>query len=745
MDAHIEAITAGLRRKLTDRRAARAALQGDRAAGAELWAFLAEQGLLGLSLPEELGGVGLGLEEEAAVAELLSYFVAPTPLLPSYLAAHLLAAMGGDAASALATELAGGERRVGVCISAGKGFAYGLQADGAGRLSGEIADILDGDGLETLIVSASGGWWAVDAADVAIERVDTLDGSRPMTHATFSGVAATRLGEAPVEGVEAMAWVILAAEALGTAQASLDLAAEHARTRKQFGQPIGRFQAIKQKLADDLLAVEAARSTLWGAVRAQASGWPEVRAARSAKALATQAAVTVVHDAVQTHGAMGVTWEHDLHLLQRRAKHCQQALGTPERHLAATADGLLDDARKGVRASKMAIAPSDLAPEDETFIGEFRAWLDEHATPERLAEVNKGGLSASRAWQAEMAEGGWVGTHWPAEYGGRDATFTQQVLYHTELTARGLPRLPGNRGLTIVAPTLIRHGSPEQKKLLEPTRRADVLWSTAFSEPGAGSDLAGLTTRGVIEGDEMVITGTKIWTSSAHFSDWLYALVRTGPQHPKHQGITAVVMPLKIDGLTIHPIRLNSGRHNFNQLFFDGVRIPLTNVVGPLNEGWTKVNRTSMAHEHFTNFLGTHASYANVIDHILKKLAERETEDGVDHDLRRRTAISWITVQLLKLNGMRSVVRIQAGEDPGAEGSIQKLLGQEEEKRLFELALDVMGPAALTNSRWGRLYLSARAATIGGGTSEIHRNKLAERVLGLPRDLWADDAPAARA
>ena len=731
-------ITAGLRRKLTDRRAARAALEGDKAAGGELFQFLADQGLLAMALPERLGGSGLGLDATAAVAELLSYHAAPTPVLPAFLAAHLLGALDGERVESLAGDLAAG-RRVGVCLSAGAG-AGDLRVDAEGRIEGALSDILDGAELETLIVHAGGAWWAVEARDAQLARVEALDVTRPMGSATFAGTAAVKLGAAPAQGVEALAWIYLAAEALGAAQASLDLAAEHARVRKQFGQPIGRFQAIKQKLADCLLATEAARSTLWGAVKAQPSGWPDERAARSAKAIATQAAVMVAHEAIQTHGAMGVTWEHDLHLLQRRAKHCQLALGAPEAHLAATAEGLLADARSGRRLADRSIAPTDLEPEDEAFVAELREWLDGHATPERLEAVKRGGIAALRAWQAEMADGGWVGVHWPKAYGGRDATFTQQVLYHAELTARGLPRLVGNRGLTIVAPTLIKHGSPFQQELLEPTRRADILWSTAFSEPGAGSDLAGLQTRGVIEGDELVITGTKIWTSQAHISDWMYSLIRTGPMHPKHDGITCVVMPLKIDGLTIQPIRLNNGAHHFNQLFFDGVRIPLSYVVGPINEGWRKVNRTTMAHEHFTNFLGTHAGYANVIEHILRRLAEREAGGQVDHDLRRRAALSWITVQLLRLNGMRNVVRIQAGQDPGAEGSIQKVLGQEEERRLYELALDVMGAGGLAFSRWGRAYLSSRAATIGGGTSEIHRNKLAEQVLGLPRDIWADDS-----
>ncbi len=739
MATHIEEVTVGLRRRLTDRSAARAVLNGDRGPATALFQFLSDQGLTVLALPEELGGSGLGLAEEAAVAERLAYCAAPASILPVFLAAHLLAAVGGDAAAELARAQAGGERRIGVCVSAGHGFDYSIQEDAEGRLTGAISDLLDAADLDVLILRVGEAWGAVRREDVEVKRIEALDPTRPMASIALDRVSAMRLGCAPVEALESIALILTAAESLGVAQAALDLAAEHARVRIQFGQPIGRFQAIKQKLADCLLAVEAARSTLWGAVQPTETGWPDRRAALSAKALATRAGVEVVHEAIQTHGAIGVTWEHDLHLLQRRAKHCQLALGPPETCLAAIAEGLVADARAGVRSADRSLGQSRLEPEDQAFIGELRDWLDRHATPDRLRVVTEGGLPARRAWQAEMAEGGWVGIHWPQAHGGRDANFTQQVLYHAELTARGLPRLPGNRGLTIVAPTLIKHGTPLQQQLLEPTRRADVLWSTAFSEPGAGSDLASLQTRGVVDGDDLVITGVKIWTSDAHYTDWLYALVRTGPLHPKHDGISCVILPTKIDGLTIRPIRLNNGAHHFNQLFFDAVRIPLTQVVGPINEGWRKVNRTTMAHEHFTNFLGTHASYANVIEHILRRLADREAGGHIDHDLRRRAAMSWITVQLLRLNGMRNVVRIQSGEDPGAEGSIQKVLGQEEERRLFELALDVMGAGGLAMNRWGRAYLSSRAATIGGGTSEIHRNKLAERVLGLPRDLWADD------
>lgn len=742
MHSYVGEITEGLRRHLKERSAARALMNGDAGPARELYEFLAQQGLLAISLPEELGGVGLGLKEEAEVLESLSYFVSPVPVLPLYLAAYVLAARRAASPElrSLAEALASGRSRVGVAVSVKTGFDYAIASDVNCRISGTIPDVLDGATLDIFIVHSATGWWAVDVKDTKVSIVDTLDATRRLASISFSDAPGIWLGDIAAAKIEAVAWVGIAAEALGAAQACLDLAVEHALTRKQFGEPIGRFQATKQKLADNLMMVEAARSTLWGACNILPGELPNESAARAAKALATQAAVTVAGDAVQLHGAMGVTWEHDLHLLMRRSKHCQLALGVPESHLAATADILLRSVDTERSPDEVPELFSNLNEEDGSFLAELRAWLDVHATRERVSALKRSSVADRRAWQAEMADGGWVGIHWPQQYGGRDASFTQQILYHAELTARGLPRLVGNRGLTIVAPTLIKHGSHEQKKLLEPTRRGDILWSTAFSEPGAGSDLASLQTVARIEGDELVINGTKIWTTSAHFSDWAYTLVRTGPKFPKHDGITCVVLPLDVAGLQIVPIRLNNGSHHFNQLFFDDVRIPLTNIVGPVNEGWTKVNRTSMAHEHFTNFLGTHAGYSRVLDDIVKRLAEREAIDqAIDHDLRRRLANSAISVKMLHLNGMRNVVRIQAGEDPGAEGSIQKVLGQEEEKRLFELALDVAGAAGVANSRWGRAYLSSRAATIGGGTSEIHRNKLAERVLGMPRDPWSEE------
>jgi alkylation response protein AidB-like acyl-CoA dehydrogenase len=391
------------------------------------------------------------------------------------------------------------------------------------------------------------------------------------------------------------------------------------------------------------------------------------------------------------------------------------------------------------------------------FHDELRTWLDEHlpkgwGTPAfRLPRDATERREYLRGWQAEMAADNWVAINWPIEFGGRNASLAQQIVYNAELAERSVPPLPGHRGITIVGPTLIKHGTPDQQaKFLDRIRRADDLWSGGFSEPDAGSDLASLRTRGEVDGEQMIINGQKIWTSSAHFSDWIYVLLRTDPTAEKHHGISVVVMPLDTPGITIRPIRQMTGASGFNEVFFEDVTIPMTNLIGPLNQGW-QVNRTTLAHEHFTNFIGAQVRYSRSLDQIMRLACETTSPTGTAraHDplLRNRMARAWANGQLLMVNGMRNAVKLQAGDDPGPEGSIAKLFGQESEKELFQLAIDIAGPAGVLDrgalgtpekGKWLYGYLGARAATIGGGTSEIHKNKIGEKVLGLPRDLWGD-------
>lgn len=744
MSPEQEEIVRALKRMFADRAAARNAAENGLACDRTMLGRLAELGLTGLVVPPEMGGSGGSLADEAVVAECLAEIAAPVPFISLFVAGHILAAGEGEAAGAAAEALAGGAEVVIPCLSAGSGVPAGLTIDADGRLSGSVADVIDGAAADRFLVPVDGVWWSVAAEGEAVERsaVPTIDPTRTFASVTFNAAPAQRVSAFDPAAAERIAWTLLGAEASGVASAALDLARGYALERKQFGEVIGRFQAIKHKLSNALIAVEGARSATFLGVTSAAGGVPERRAAHMAKTIATAAGVSVCHDAIQIHGAIGNTWEHDLHLLLRRAKYCQLVLGSSESHMSRLAADLIAAPPEKARAGNGIAQELSLEPEDRAFLEELQAWLDEHATRERVREVRTGGVPAKKAWQAEMDDAGWVGIHWPREHGGKAASFIQQVLYHSELNGRGLPGLVGNRGLSLIGPTLIAHGTSDQKqRLLNGIRRGEVLFASGFSEPGAGSDLASLRCRGEVDGDHIVINGQKTWTSQAQFSDYLYTLIRTGPLHPKHGGISCVMVPLDSPGLTIRPIRQMNGRADFNEVFFDNVRVSLDNVVGALNEGW-RVTQTTLSYEHMTNFLGTQLRHAFLIDGLVRRLAEHEAAGRVDLSLRNRAASAWINTRLLRTHGLRNIFKVVEGQDPGAEGSIMKLFGQEEEQRIWELAVDVDGAAGLTEERNWRNYLGARAATVGGGTSEVHRNKIAERVLGMPRDPWADDAPA---
>lgn len=741
-----EQIDRTVRRLAADRSAARAAVENGSGVDPDLLERLGELGLLGIVLPVDMEGSELGLAEECLVVEALGEQVAPVPVVSIYLACHILSACPN--AASLAADLACGKTIIGPLLHADGRLPDVSMKPGnkeAGHLSADIPFAFEGMNLGSLLVHADGIWWIVDANAPGVERtaLKSLDRTRPMARIKLVDAPAAPIGNFPVDDLLKIAQCLVAAEAVGVAQGALNLINEYALQREQFGQPIGRFQAIKQNLANCLLKLEAGRSSLWGALRSAHEGIPEGAAARLAKAAASEAATYIAGESVQMHGAIGCTWEHDLHLLMRRSKHCEISFGPPSSHLQVLGEDALD--RYGAQRNKpgssknteqdIGFVPSQA---DAEFLVEFQTWLDDHAPPEKISELRRSDLAARRSWQAEMAEGNWAGIHWPVEYGGRAASFTQQVLYYAEMTKRGLPPLPGNRGLMLVGPTLITHGTDEQKKLLAPTRRADILWAGGFSERGAGSDLASLRTRAVRDGENLVINGHKIWTSQAQHADWMYALVRTGPQHPKRDGISVVIFPMNSPGVEVRPIRRNNGDYHFNEVFFNDVTIPQSNLIGPRNAGWS-VNRTTMQGEHLTNFLGAHASQARTIRRIASLLKQREAERGLEVGLRQRFNTLWATTQIVHLHGLRNVARFTSGSDVGSESSITKIVGQENEKAMFEFLIDVMGSSGLEESIWTSAYLSTRASTIGGGTSEIHRNKLAERVLGMPRDLWADE------
>jgi alkylation response protein AidB-like acyl-CoA dehydrogenase len=394
------------------------------------------------------------------------------------------------------------------------------------------------------------------------------------------------------------------------------------------------------------------------------------------------------------------------------------------------------------------------SPEDERFRAELRSWLEENTG--RLTEassVMKGAGAANimdaiqlaRDWQKTLWEAGYVGLPWPKEYGGRDASFTEQVIATEELARVNTPPLINTIGLTILGPTLIRHGTEEQRRRYLPKiLTAEELWCQGFSEPEAGSDLAGLRTRAELDGDEFVVNGQKVWTSLAPIADWCFLLVRTDPDAPKREGISYLLCDMKTPGLEVNPLLNAAGGMHFSEMFFDDVRIPRANLVGELNGGW-QIARTTLEHERsgLSGVLALEQSLAR-----LRRTAAELTRDGApaldDDAISADLAQLWIEIEGLRHLGYRTLSAQIAGRSPGASASVGKLFASQLRQRIADVALRIEGPlAAVTKKsphvvdrgRWHAAYFDAIGHSIGGGTAEIQRNTIAERVLGLPRSV----------
>ncbi|MGH7355099.1 MAG: acyl-CoA dehydrogenase [Candidatus Rokuibacteriota bacterium] len=392
----------------------------------------------------------------------------------------------------------------------------------------------------------------------------------------------------------------------------------------------------------------------------------------------------------------------------------------------------------------------EYAPEHESFRKDFREWLRANLPPDLCLDDAADDRVASdretferrRQWQKTMHAAGWVGVSWPREYGGRGVGLIERVIWEEEYAAARAPVLPASMGLNLVGPTIIYWGTDEQKRSHLPAiLRADEIWCQGFSEPGAGSDLASLRTRAVDQGDHFVVNGQKVWTSGAHFAHWIILLARTNPDAPKHQGISCFLVPMRTPGISVRPLVLMTGHHHFNEVFFTDVVVPKSALLGPLNQGW-KVSTTTLMHERHS------AGGRNQVAQIARLLAlAREVPlDGrpawEQPWVRQRLAQLAIESEAMKYTRLRSLTRQLRGEPPGPEGSILKLTGSELGVRIADAAGELLGMHVLVNQasplvpdapRWFNRVLAARQYTISAGTSEIQRNIIGERVLGLPK------------
>jgi alkylation response protein AidB-like acyl-CoA dehydrogenase len=396
-------------------------------------------------------------------------------------------------------------------------------------------------------------------------------------------------------------------------------------------------------------------------------------------------------------------------------------------------------------------------PDDAAFRARCRSWLEANADP-RTAARGVGALAdvdheseaehvrAAKAWQATLERAGWAGIAWPAEFGGAGGTARQQAIFNAEEAAFDVPATVFAQAIGMAGPTIIDHGSDEQKdRFLRPMLRGEEIWCQLFSEPGAGSDLAALSTKAERDGDVFVINGQKVWTSSAQSSDWGMLLARTNPDAPKHKGITYILVDMRTHGVEVRPLYQITGVAHFSEVFLTDVRVPASNVVGEVGEGW-RVAMTTLMNER------TMIGGADQGD-IVGSLVERAASDGRWNEkaLRQQLMRALTHQRILTYLGWRAQTTIDQNGDPGAESSVLKLAHSLHHAELAEAAMAVLGSVGmvldyknLEDSPWHTRFLAQWASRLGGGTEQVQRNIIAERILGLPRDARPDKDVAFR-
>jgi 3-oxochol-4-en-24-oyl-CoA dehydrogenase len=663
----------------------RAALESDVDTAPPFWDELAKQGWLGLHLPEAFGGEGFGLAETAIVVEELARVCAPGAYLSTVLASA-------------AIDLAGSDEQRQRWLP---GLADGSVVGGFGALDAPVMGAAVADVL-VLLTPDGGVVLARDEAEVTARA--SLDATRRV-----GSVAVRHQPDGPAHLARSARDVVgplVAADAVGVMSWCVAAAAEHARVRVQFGRPIGQFQAVKHRCADMLLQLELARATAWDAQR---TSDPLEAQLASAVALATSvgAAFNVTKDCIQVLGGIGYTWEHDAHLYLKRATALRQLFPT-QPVLAQVAELALS----GARRTQAVELPADA----EVHRREVHAFLDDLK------------VRPKAEWNTLMADHGYLAPYWPKPWG-RDAGPVEQLVIDQELEAARVRR-PHLQVGAWVLPTIIAHGTrQQQERWVGPTLRGEILWCQMFSEPGAGSDLASLSTRAQRVEGGWSLTGQKVWTTMAHLADWGICLARTDPDVDKHEGITCFLVDMRTDGLDIRPLRELTGQALFNEVFLDDVFVPDDCVVGRVNDGW-RAARTTLANERVS--MGSGSSFGPGVEALL----------AADPDVIRGHLVEVGSLvaeaQAIGVMGLRSTVRALSSSMPGPESSVRKLLGVEHEQRVQEMGLSLLGSEAAAidgdAATWVAGFLGNRALSIAGGTSDVQRNIIAERLLGLPKD-----------
>lgn len=668
-----------------------------------LWKEIVSTGWLGLHVEERFGGQGYGLPELTVVVEQLGRAAIGGPFLPTAAVAAVIAEAGtdqqrerwlprlvsGDVVAGIATD---------IITTDVVRTDSGISVDAVAALAEPDADVFlvpVGDDLVLVEAGDSVTTARTDSVDLLMRAVTVLGLKLAPIVDVFPGAAGA---------AARIVRLLAAAEAVGGLAACTEMATTYAATRQQFGRPIGSFQAVKHHCANMLVDTELAVAVTWDAARARG---PEAQlAATMAAGQVLPAYQRVALQNVQVHGGIGYSWEHDAHLYVRRATVLLTFVDGPD----ALSDKVIELQSSGLRRRHTV----DLPPEAEQYRQAARDFRDEL---ERADTTEK-----STLW----ARSGYLVPHWPAPYG-RAADSVQQLVIEEVLD--GLDKTELGLGGWVL-PTLLQHGSAEQiERLIWPSLEGELRWCQLFSEPGAGSDAAAVATKATRVQGGWVVTGQKVWTSDAMNCQRGLATVRTDPDAPKHKGITAMIIDLAAPGLQVRPLTEITGETLFNEVFFDEVFVPDRDVVGAVDGGW-RVAMATFGNERVSIGGG---SVTMVAEELVGLLARYRADD---QGLARDVGALLIEAYSLAALNLRQAARAVFAAGPGIEGNIAKLFGAEHAQRVAELALRIAGPAVLTGAetKIPHDYLFSRCLTIAGGTSEIVRNLIAERILGLPRD-----------
>lgn len=687
------------------------------------WQAAAEQGLQGVHLAESVGGQGFGILELAVVLAEFGYGAVPGPFVPSAIASALIAAH--DPQAKVLAELATGAAIAAYALDSG------LTATRHGDvlvIRGEVRAVPAAAQASVLVlpvaIESRDEWVVLRNDQLEIEAVKSLDPLRPIAHVRANAVDVSDdalLSNLTMTTAHALMSTLLSAEAVGVARWATDTASAYAKIREQFGRPIGQFQAIKHKCAEMIADTERATAAVWDAARAlddagESSSDVEFAAAVAAT-LAPATAQRCTQDCIQVHGGIGFTWEHDTNVYYRRALMLAACFGRGSEYPQRVVDT--------ATTAGMRPVDIDLDPSTEKLRAQIRA------------EVAALKVMPREPRTVAIAEGGWVLPYLPKPWG-RAASPVEQIIIAQEFTA-GRVKRPQIAIATWIVPSIVAFGTDNQKqRLLPPTFRGDIFWCQLFSEPGAGSDLASLATKATRVDGGWRITGQKIWTTGAQYSQWGALLARTDPSAPKHNGITYFLLDMKSEGVQVKPLRELTGKEFFNTVYLDDVFVPDELVLGEVNRGW-EVSRNTLTAER-VSIGGSDSTFLPTLGEFVDFVRDYRFEGQFDQVARHRAGQLIAEGHATKLLNLRSTLLTLAGGDPMAPAAISKLLSMRTGQGYAEFAVSSFGTDAVIGDterlpgKWGEYLLASRATTIYGGTSEVQLNIIAERLLGLPRD-----------